>query len=271
MNHDKALDKLITELRLEGFSQYTIRNYTKSVRDLLNYAKKVPSALNEEDARSYLATLFDTHSRATTSLIASAIRYYYSEILNKPIGRIKIPKKERKLPEVLTQEEIDQVILAAPTLKTKLMIRLMYTTGLRVSELVIIKKQDIDFNTGRARIKGKGQKTRQISIPPNILAKIKTFSEDKNTFIFSDNQPLTTRNVQKILNRISKKLNINKKITPHTLRHSYATHLLEAGVDIRVIQTLLGHENLATTQIYTKVTDSLIKQAEPKIKQLERV
>ena len=267
----EAIDNLITELKLEGLSKYTIRNYTAALKNLFEFSKKTPRDLSIQDARSYLATLSDSKSTSTRSLTASAIRYFYSEILDKPLGKIKIPKKERILPEVLTRQEIDIVIKSTPTKKSELIIRLLYSTGIRVSELVSLKKQNIDFNTGRARVTGKGKKMRQILIPPKILAELKTFCENKEEFVFSDKEQMSTRNVQKILSRIKKRVNLTKKLTPHILRHSYATHLLEDGVDIRVIQSLLGHKNLATTQIYTEVTDSLLKKAEPNIKNLERV
>jgi len=267
----QAIKELITELKLEGFSNYTIRNYTRAVKNLLNFTKKKPKTLTMQDAREYLSTLHDNYSTATASLTASAIRYFYAEILDKPIGKIKIPKKEKLLPEVLTKEEVDKITRAAQTKKSQLMIRLLYTSGMRVSEMVSLRKQNIDFNTGIARLRGKGNKERQILIPPKLLAELKTFSEDKKIFIFSDDKPMSTRNVQKILSRISKRLQLNKKISPHVLRHSYATHLLEDGVDIRVIQSFLGHQDLSTTQIYTKVTNSLLKKAEPNIKNLERV
>ena len=265
-----AITKLVTELKLEGKSNYTIRNYTRAVEELFSFANKKPESLTVDDARDYLATLFDSYSTSSISLRASAVRYFYSEILDQEIGKIKLPKRERLLPETLTKDEVYKVIVSAPTKKSQLMIELMYTTGMRVSEIVSLQKKDIDFNTGRIRVKGKGKKMRQLLAPPNILAEIKTFSEDKKTYIFSDDTPLTTRNVQYVLNRIYKKLQLNKKITPHVLRHSYATHLLEDGVDIRVIQALLGHKNLATTEIYTQVTDVLLKTAEANIKKLER-
>ena len=266
----EAVEKLITELKLEGCSNYTIRNYVHAVESLLTYTNKKIVQITENDVRFYLASLFDKRSTATISLTASALRYFLSEVLDRPVGKIKIPKREKTLPEVLTKEEVDQIIKIAPSPKSKLIIRLMYTTGLRVSEAVSLRRQDIDFQTGRAKLKGKGKKTRQILLPQTILAELKSFSKDNPEFLFSNNKPLTTRSVQKILNEISKKLNISKKITPHMLRHSYATHLLEDGVDIRVIQSLLGHKNLATTQIYTEVTESLLKKAEENIKKLDR-
>ena len=136
MDKEQAISKLITELKLEGSSKYTVRNYTYALNGLFEFTKKQPEKLTIEDARQYIATLFDKNTVATVSLTASALRYFYSEILDKPIGKIKIPKKESSLPQILTREEIDKVILAAPTKKSQLMIRLMYPEVLDVSVLV---------------------------------------------------------------------------------------------------------------------------------------
>ncbi len=270
LEQKETLAKLITELKLEGRSRYTIKNYTHAVSELFKFSKKKPRDLTIQDARDYLVTLFGSYSTSSISLTASAIRYFYGEVLGLAIGKIKIPRRERLLPEVLTKDEVYKIIEAAKTKKAQLILELMYTAGMRVSEVVSLQKKDVNLITGRARIKGKGNRMRQVLIPPNLLAELKSFSDTKTVYFFSDNKPMTTRNVQKILHQISKRLHMNKKVTPHMLRHSYATHLLEDGVDIRVIQSLLGHKNLATTEIYTQVTDSLLKKAEGNIKKLER-
>lgn len=172
---DKAIERLITELKLEGRSKYTIKNYTKAVYDLFRFTKKSLKGLDEQEVRAYLATLFNNKSTSTISLTASALRYFLSEILDKPIGKIKIPKRENLLPEVLTRDEVDQIISAASTKKSKLIIKLIYSSGLRVSEAASFKIQDINFETGRSRLKGKGNKVRQVLIPPKLLAELKTF------------------------------------------------------------------------------------------------
>ena len=148
------------------------------------------------------------------------------------------------------------------TAKSKLIIQLLYSSGLRVSELVNLKKQDIDFNenTGWVRA-GKGKKDRMFFISKKFLKKLKKFLDKHSDweYIFSKSSPLTTRNIQKIVQKAAARAEINKDVHPHTLRHSYATHLLDAGTDLRKIQTLLGHSSIATTQIYTHISKEQLK------------
>lgn len=273
MQKEEAIEKIRTELKLKGSSDLTVRNYIWFVKKFLSQTNKPIKELNEDDVKTYLVSLVNNKSRSTVSLAASSLKFFFSEILKKPVTGVKLPKKEEKLPEVLTKDEIDRIIQAAETKKSELMIRMLYFTGLRVSELVNLKKADIDFETGQGIVKGKGNKQRQVFLTPRLLEKLKLFFEkypDYNYF-FSKDKPLTPRNVQKILTKIAFKLEIQKKVTPHKLRHSFATHLLESGTDIRTIQALLGHKNLKTTQIYTQVTDELYKKAKEKINNLERI
>jgi integrase/recombinase XerD len=139
---------------------------------------------------------------------------------------------------------------------------MLYSAGLRVSELVNLKVQDINFleKTGWVR-KGKGSKDRLFAISESLAKELEEFLQGRgNTFLFSKDSPLTTRNIQKIISGMKRRAGLNKKITPHTLRHSFATHLLEQGTDIRVIQTLLGHSSLNTTQVYTHISSEQIKK-----------
>ncbi|HDI02935.1 MAG TPA: hypothetical protein ENF67_00105 [Candidatus Pacearchaeota archaeon] len=272
MNKEEILAKAEVELKLRGCSELTVRNYLWFINRFLSETDKKIEELEEEDVKAYLARLVDTKARATLSLAASSLRFFFSQVLKKQIT-VNLPKKEKKLPEVLTKEEVDRIIKAAETEKSELMIRMLYYTGLRVSELVNLKREDIDLEKGICLVKGKGNKERQVFLPKKLKEKLKVFFEKHPdyVYVFSRDKPLTPRNVQKILKRIAKKLEIKKKVTPHKLRHSFATHLLESGVNIRTIQALLGHENLQTTQIYTKVTDELYKKAMEKIEELERV
>jgi integrase/recombinase XerD len=273
MSKEEVLEKLSTELKLKGSSNPTIKNYCWFVGHFIDFSKKEPEALEEEDAKKYLASLVDTKSRSTLSLAASSVRYFFLKILKKPIEGVVLPKKEKRLPEVISKEDIDKIIQAAETEKSGLMIRTLYYTGLRVSELVNLKRENINFEQSQIRVIGKGNKERIILIPKGLLEKLRVYVEKRpnNVYIFSEKKALTPRNIQKILNKIKIKLGLQKKLSPHKLRHSFATHLLEAGTDIRTIQTLLGHENLQTTQIYTQVTEELYKKAREKVDGLERV
>jgi len=256
--------KLQTELKLRGFSPLTVRNYSFFVDKFLKQANKKTSELNQDDVKKYLASMFDTKSKNTIMLAAAAIKFFYQEILNLEIGKIKVPKKDRKLPEVLTKEEVKRIIEATETKKSKLMISLLYSSGLRVSELVNLKPENINFEEKIGRVKkGKGSKERIFIISEDLCNQIKDYHKKRNyEFVFSKSKPLTTRNVQKIVKLTRIKANVSKKVTPHTLRHSFATHLLEGGTDIRLIQSLLGHASLNTTQLYTHVSSQQLKKIE---------
>jgi len=258
----QSIEKLQTELKLRGFSPLTVRNYSFFVQKFLKHADKPVKDLTEDDIKNYLASLFEDKSKNTIMLAAAALKFFYVEVLHKEVSKIKIPKKDRRLPEVLTKEEVKKLINSAETKKSRLIMSLLYSSGLRVSEVVNLKTQDIDFeeNIGWVR-KGKGGKDRMFIISQNLCKDIQTYLKKRdNIHVFSKNKPLTTRNIQKIIKHTAEKTGINKRVTPHTLRHSFATHLLESGNDIRMIQVLLGHANISTTQIYAHVSSAELKK-----------
>ena len=258
----EEVDKLKTELKLRGFSPLTIRNYSFFVDKFLTRIDKSCSELNEDDAKLYLSEMFDTKSKNTIMLAAASLKFFYSEILKKEFGNVKMPKKERKLPEVLTKEEVRNLIDSTDNRKSRLIISFLYSTGLRVSEVVNLKVDDIDFkeNTGWVRA-GKGSKDRLFTVSKNLAEELKEYlGEKEHEYVFSKEKPLTTRNIQKIVQGTRRRAGINKRVTPHTLRHSFATHLLEDGTDIRKIQMLLGHASLNTTQLYAHVSAEEIKK-----------
>jgi integrase/recombinase XerD len=260
----EAVEKLRNELKIRGFSGLTVRNYSFFVDKFIANSGKKAEEVNEDDAKAYLATLFETKSKNTIMLAAAALKFFFKEILKKSFESVRVPKKEKRLPEVLTKQEVLKLIDSADNLKSKLIVSLLYSSGLRVSEIVNLKVSDIDFqnNIGWVR-KGKGSKDRMFNLSKNLNDEIQKYLEGReNKYVFSKEEPLTTRNVQKIIFNLRNKAGINKKVTPHTMRHSYATHLLEQGTDIRIIQSLLGHSNLNTTQVYTHVSSDQIKKVQ---------
>ena len=259
----EILDKLSNELKIRGFSPLTVRNYCFFVEKFLNRTGKKVEELNEDDVKEYIGELFDNKSKNTIMLALASLKFFYKEILKKEFSQIKIPKKDKKLPEVLTKDEVKRLIESADNVKSRLIISLLYSSGLRVSELVNLKIDELDFDekTGWVR-KGKGSKDRIFTISNNLAEELKEYLNERkdNKYIFSKDKALSTRNIQKIIKGTRERANINKKVTPHTLRHSYATHLLEQGTDIRIIQAMLGHANLNTTQIYTHISSEQIKK-----------
>ena len=256
------LIKLKTELKLRGFSPLTVRNYYFFVEKFLLKTNKNPIEINEDDAKNYLSGLFDTKSKNTIMLAAAALRFFYSNILKKEMGDLRMPKKEKRLPEVLTKDEMKKLINSTDNTKSKLIVSFLYSSGLRVSELVNLKLDDINFSEkiGWVR-KGKGNKDRIFALSEGLANDLKLYLEGReHKYLFSKDAPLTTRNIQKIIKATAKRAGINKKVTPHTMRHSFATHLLENGTDIRMIQVLLGHSSLTTTSLYTHISSEQIKK-----------
>lgn len=256
------LKNLESELKLRGFSPRTIKAYLYHNSKFLESVNKNPEDVTQADIKAFLATQIDKNSIATVSLIKSALKFFFDEILQKKIVNFKTPKLEQKLPTILTREEVKNLIQAAPTLKSRLIIKMLYSSGLRLSECLSLKIDDLELNEkiGWVR-KGKGAKDRMFILSERIIKDFRKYLKNHTgQYLFSDKRPLTSRNVQLIIKRAALKAGIKKNISPHKLRHSFATHLLESGTDIRVIQKLLGHSKLQTTQIYTDVSTEMVKK-----------
>lgn len=270
----ESLEKLETELKLRGFSKETVKAYMFHNRKFLNFANKTPDSVGEEDVKSYVGGLMNKGT-APSSIVLSraALKFFYGDVLGRNIITFKAPKMNKKLPVVLSRDEVKRLIAAAPTDKSALIIKLLYSSGLRVSECVNLKVNDIELNEKIGWVRnGKGAKDRLFILSASLADELKRYiskSGIKETlFINQKMLPLSPRNVQKIIERTAKKAEIQKNVTPHTLRHSFATHLLEGGTDIRKIQELLGHSNLQTTQIYTKVSAEELKKVKSPLDEL---
>jgi integrase/recombinase XerD len=267
MKADEFLKKLTTELKIRGFSSQTVAAYTLHNAKFLNFSHKDPDTITEDDVKLYLADLISEKelSPASVALVRSALLFAYNEVLGKGFVKVKTPKIQRKNPAVLSKEEVKGLIGACSTTKSKLLVQMLYASGLRVSECAALKVEDIDFKDGVCNVQqGKGNKDRMTVISTSILTELKDYlaKEKINSGLVFRNytdELMSSRNIQKIVSLAAKKAGIKKKVTPHKLRHSFATHLLEAGVSIRIIQELLGHSNLQTTQIYTHVSRDSIR------------
>ena len=264
MDPQKFLSNLETEIKISKLSPYTLRNYLDSNKRLLEYTKKQPIAINQQDIKNYLANKLDQQSSSSTILFLAAIKFAYTALLQSdPTAGIKRPKTEKKIPIVLTKGEIQQLFKATETLKSNLILQLLYSSGLRVSEIVNLKPIDLDYNENIGWVReGKGKKDRMFIISKKLSSKLEKFTKKHPNwnYLFSKDKPLTTRNIQKIVQLTARKAGIEKSVHPHTLRHSFATHLLENGVDIAKIQRLLGHASLTTTQIYLHISTAQLKQ-----------
>ena len=267
MQNEEFLRKLETELRISKNSQHTIRNYRTANERLLKFSNKSPEKIEQDDVKSFMAANLTDQSSSSTIVFLSAIRYAFSNILGNDITlRIKRPKKERKIPIVLTKDEIRNLIEVIENKKSKLMVSLLYACGMRVSELINLKVQDLNFEEKIGHVRqGKGKKDRIFNIPDTLLNRLRKQAEqqmeNKEEYLFTGSKGrLSSRNIQKIVNKSAIKAGIKKSVHPHTLRHSFATHLLESNTNIRNIQELLGHADLNTTQIYTHVSQEELKK-----------
>ena len=263
------LDKVAVELKLRGFSPRTVKTYNFFLLKFLEFVKKPEDAITSDDARAFLAFLVDEGnpnkvSIRSMTLAKSALKFLFEEVLKKAVDLPKNIKVPKKLPTALSKDEINMLIDAADNPKHKLLLELIYSAGLRVSEATNLKVRDLELNEGIAWVRsGKGSKDRFFNIAAKLKPELEKLTKGANAddFVFKgQNGSLKPRAVQMAMQAIAKKAGIKKEISPHTLRHSFATHLLEAGVDVRKIQELLGHADLSTTQIYTKVSATELKK-----------
>jgi len=256
------LKKVKEECVLKGFSSQTIKAYCYWIEKYLCFVMKNRFNLSNHSIRYYLLSL--NLSVNSSRLCYAAVRFFFCNVLNLDFTTEEIPnkKKEKALPKVLSKQQIKLLIDSVDNLKHKLIIELLYSTGLRLQELINLKRKDIDFDNNTLVVrKGKGKKDRITIISENIkLDILKYYSQYSfsTDYIFEGrNGKYSKKSVQLVLNKTAKKLGF--RIHPHMLRHSFATHLLNSGTDIRLIQKLLGHSDISTTEIYTHITNKDIK------------
>ena len=250
------LERLNIEMSSRGFREKTKKSYSNIFHNFLKFNKKSFSFSSEDDLKRYLSYLNQKgQTNITLNVVISALKFAFLTF-NKKID-IKRPKKERRLPEVLSKEDVKRILESQTNVKHQLILETIYGCGLRISELQNLKPEDIDFDREITKIRNsKGAKDRIIKLPKTLLLKLKSYIElSSGTYLFEGRKgKINIKTIQKIFENALKKSQVKKKVSCHTLRHSFATHLLENGVDIRIIQKLLGHSKLETTQIYTHVS-----------------
>ena len=267
MNKQEFLEKLNVELKISKNSGYTIRNYMRANEELLDFTQKDPEDITINDVKLFMAEKLSEQAASTIIVFLSALRFAYTGILGNDVtAGIKRPKREKKIPAVLTREEVKRLIDSINTKKSKLMITIAYACGFRVSELINLKVGDLNFNEMIGHVRqAKGRKDRVFNIPQRLSKQLQKQVEKQKGFgqeyLFSGPKGrLSERNIQKIVKKAAENAGIDKEVHPHTLRHSFATHLLENKTDIRMIQELLGHADLSTTQIYTHISTEELKK-----------
>ncbi|MEM4267013.1 MAG: tyrosine-type recombinase/integrase [Candidatus Nanoarchaeia archaeon] len=248
------IGKLIDEIKLRRYSYQTGKSYVSIVKNFLSSGKT---------SREFLLS-YTTKSKSTMRSAYFALKFFHENVLNTKFEeKLPLARKSLKLPLVLSKEEINKMIEATNNLKHKLVIMFLYYAGLRLDEVRNLKWEDIDFDREIIHLKtAKGDKERIVFLHKKLIDMLKMYGTKEEGLIFVSQREgkYNKRTIQQIVKSASKKAGIKKNITPHTLRHSFATHLLESGADIRHIQQLLGHKDLKTTQIYTHVANKEIKK-----------
>jgi integrase/recombinase XerD len=262
---ENVLEKTERALCLRNYSPKTCKAYLQYIRAYIIFSKKAGITNRQKAIEDFLLDKQKQgQSPQTINLALNAIKFFYAEVLKDPQKiDLKFAKRSKKLPVVLSHAEIEKIIKATDNTKYRLMISLGYACGLRVSEVVDLKVGDLDIDELVVHIKGaKGKKDRISVLPARLQDVLRNSVAGKNTheFLFDSNRggKLTTTSLQKAFRASIAKAKIRKKATFHSLRHSFATHLLENGVDVRYVQKLLGHSNIRTTQLYTHVTNPRI-------------
>lgn len=268
-------------------SRYTVRNYTRDLLDFFAFLKTVKitslKEVSKHTVRGYLSYLVNAgYAKVSISRKLSAIRSFYRYLIREkiidsdPVASTSSPKLEKRLPNFLTPEETVR-LLEAPNLSTpqglrdRALIELLYASGLRVSELVSLDMEQINLDSNEIRVRGKGDKERLVLMGNPAAIALRTYLNQGRprllggkasfaVFVSRYGKRIIPRRVQRILEKCSRTAGIAKRVHPHMLRHTFATHLLDGGADLRVVQELLGHASLSSTQIYTHVTKSRAKK-----------
>lgn len=305
-NFTPLVRQFLDYLHLERhFSDYTVKSYGA---DLIQFGQFLSGEIGNSDCvrsfggdssiddrtlkcepltiREFLAYLYaQNYTKSTTARKLATLRSFYKFLIRRgmvsvnPLSTIRTPKQEKRLPKCLDLEQV-QKLLDAPgdgdllSARDKAMLEVLYSSGIRVSELVELEMQDIDLQEGVLRVKGKGRKDRLTPIGSQAIKAVQRYFEMRNAdsrcqqsthahrvFLNKHGEPLSTRSVRRKLDKYLQMAGLDPGISPHTLRHSFATHLLNNGADLRSVQELLGHQSLSTTQIYTHLTTSRMKEA----------
>lgn len=265
------LEKFTDWMRNRRYSESTIKNYSQSLSLFFRFHNnKNPEEITNEDLESFHKDyiLKNKYSASFQSLVINAVKLYFSNRLKRKLNPIEIerPKKSKSLPNVLNREEVKSILEAHQNMKHRSMLSLIYACGLRRSELLNLTPQDIDSVRGMLRVnQGKGKKDRMVPISEKLIVLLREYYRYENPRIYlfegqNSGQKYSEGSLQKVLKSALKKAKIKKPVTLHWLRHSYATHLLESGTDLRYIQVLLGHNSSKTTEIYTHVSQKSLQK-----------
>jgi len=282
------LDSFILSLSEEkNYSAHTVKNYSIDLKCLLGFLRErgslflSPSRVTHEVARKYLIYLEKRgYGRRSLARKIASCRSFFRYLVRvgaakmNPFKILSTPKLKKRLPNFLYREEIERLLSACEQssdigIRDRAILELLYATGIRVSELIKLNVRDVDMAGGEVRVFGKGKKERIVLLGSHAVRALKEYNESarprinkrgvKALFVSRQGTAVTERSIQRMISRASRKARIGRPVTPHTIRHTFATHLLSGGADLRTVQELLGHSSLSTTQMYTHITKERLK------------
>lgn len=261
--------RMIEDMQLRNFSPETMKGYLHYVSQFAKHFQQSPDRLGAEEIRQYQLYLLRERklSSSTRNLALSALRFFYKVTLGRPwaLEHMGYPRRPKKLPVVLSKPEVSRVFSAVRNLKHRTLLMTLYGTGMRVSEATRLRVEDIDSKRMVIRVRqAKGKKDRYVPLTPTLLSLLRRYwKKYRPTAALFPSQrggcALTKGAITKVCTEARRKAGLSKRVTPHTFRHSFATHLLEAGTDLRTIQVLLGHSSLKTTALYLHVAENSIR------------
>ena len=269
--------RMIEDMTVRNFGAHTQSDYIRSVKKLAAFLNRSPDTATAEDLRRFQIDLVGSGATpSTVNSTVTALRFFFSTTVDQPdrTRHLALVHQPRKIPVVLSPEEVVRLLEMTPSVKYQTAFSVAYGAGLRVSEVAALKVSDIDSGRMRLRVEqGKGRKDREAMLSERLLEQLRDWwcFARPTTWLFAGQDPInhiSTRQLNRVCHMAAQAAEISKRVTPHTLRHSFATHLMEQGVDIRVIQVLLGHAKLETTALYTRVASNVIRDVTSPLDQL---
>ena len=267
----KLHDQMRDDLLLKAYSPHTQNSYLRCARHFASHYMRSPQEMGEKEVRDFLLHLIRDRkaSPATQDMYVNALKFLYTVTLKRPevVKDISHPKRPQTLPVILSPNEVLRIFAAIRSVKYKAIIATAYAAGLRISEVCGLRIADIDSQRRRIHVRsGKGKKDRYVMLGDSLLTLLRQsykVARPKGEYLFpgqKPHRPICTTSVSLVLRKVIRETGFTKRVTMHTLRHCFATHLLEAGTDIRILQVLLGHSSIRTTLRYTHITDRLVQK-----------
>ena len=271
-------DRLVQDLTLGGYSPHTIRQYVSAVAAFVKFHRRSPDKMGHEEVRAWVQHLMDagTHPQRMRQHIGG-LKFFYGKTLARPaeVAFLSWPSTPVSLPTVLSAAEVEQVLAAFTQPKYRVLYTLLYSTGLRVSEACRLETGDIDAARGVIHVRfAKGRRERLAALDPRLLAILRAYWKQERPippylFTTRTGKPLHPEQARNALRHARTKLKLDKTVTPHVMRHTFATHMLEQGTDLRVLQVLLGHASIRSTVRYARVSTKLLAKTKSPLRNLK--